>query len=84
MAAPPVSQYAGLAGRNDDKRLPPHVTIFDSCPGLFRIPRAVAFVSVGLSSFQQLVAAPFLYALESLLVCFYGPRSSPGLVERVV
>lgn len=55
-------QYAAMAGPNDDKRLPPHVTIFDSCPGLFRIPRAVAFVSVGLSSFQQLIAAPFLYA----------------------
>lgn len=55
-------QYAATAGRNEDKRLPPHVTIFDSCPGLFRIPRAVAFVSVGLSSIQQLIAAPFLYA----------------------
>ncbi|KAF1992968.1 hypothetical protein P154DRAFT_591757 [Amniculicola lignicola CBS 123094] len=55
-------QYAATAGPNDDKRLPPHVTIFDSCPGLFRIPRAVAFVSVGLSFFQQLIAAPFLYA----------------------
>ncbi|KAH8772512.1 hypothetical protein F5883DRAFT_548785 [Diaporthe sp. PMI_573] len=55
-------QYATTAGPNEDKRLPPHVTIFDSCPGLFRIPRAVAFVSVGLSSIQQMIAAPFLYA----------------------
>ncbi|KAI3394368.1 hypothetical protein diail_2834 [Diaporthe ilicicola] len=58
-------QYAATAGPNDDKRLPPHVTIFDSCPALFRIPRAVAFVSVGLSSFQQLIAAPFLYAFAA-------------------
>lgn len=55
-------QYAASAGPDEDKRLPPHVTIFDSCPGLFRIPRAVAFVSVGLPFFQQLIAAPFLYA----------------------
>ncbi|KAF2257927.1 hypothetical protein CC78DRAFT_622230 [Lojkania enalia] len=55
-------QFAATAGPNDDKRLPPHVTIFDSCPGLFRISRAVAFVSVGLPFFQQLIAAPFLYA----------------------
>lgn len=55
-------QYAATAGPMDGKRLPPHVTIFDSCPGLFRILRAVSFVSVGLSSFQRLIAAPFLYA----------------------
>lgn len=55
-------QFTTMAGPNDDKRLPPHATIFDSCPGLFRIPCAVAFVSVGLPSFQQLIAAPFLYA----------------------
>ncbi|RYP20592.1 hypothetical protein DL767_009417 [Monosporascus sp. MG133] len=55
-------QYAAMAGPNDDKRLPPHVTVFDSCPGVYSIPRAVAFVSVGLSSFQQLIAAPILYA----------------------
>jgi hypothetical protein len=59
-------QFAATAGPNDDKHLPPHVTIFDSCPGLFRIPRAVAFVSVGLPSFQQLIAAPFLYAFGAL------------------
>lgn len=52
-------QFSAMAG--SDKRLPPHVTIFDSSPGLFRIPRAVAFISVGLSSLQQLVAMPFLY-----------------------
>lgn len=55
-------QYAAMAGPNDDKRLPPHVTVFDSCPGVWSIPHAVAFVSVGLSSFQQLIAAPILYA----------------------
>lgn len=59
-------QYAAAAGPGEDERLPPHVTVFDSCPGLFRIPRAVAFVSVGLSSFQQLLAAPFLYAFAVL------------------
>lgn len=56
-------QYSATAGPDDEKRLPQHVTIFDSSPGLFRISRAVAFVSVGLSSFQQLVAASFLYTL---------------------
>ncbi|KAJ4294348.1 hypothetical protein N0V90_008038 [Kalmusia sp. IMI 367209] len=61
-------QFAATAGPNDDKRLPPHVTIFDSCPGLFRIPRAVAFVSVGLPFFQQLIAAPFLYAIAVLWI----------------
>ncbi|KAI0181214.1 hypothetical protein GGR52DRAFT_577791 [Hypoxylon sp. FL1284] len=54
-------QYAALAGPSNDKRLPPHVTIFDSCPGVYSIPHAVAFVSVSLSSFQQLIAAPILY-----------------------
>jgi hypothetical protein len=58
-------QFAATAGPNDDKRLPPHVTIFDSCPGLFHIPHAVAFVSVGLPFFQRLVAAPFLYAFAA-------------------
>ncbi|KAI2601821.1 hypothetical protein GGR54DRAFT_626797 [Hypoxylon sp. NC1633] len=55
-------QYAALAGPSDDKRLPPHVTVFDSCPGVWSIPHAVAFVGVGLSSFQKLIAAPILYA----------------------
>lgn len=59
-------QYSATAGPDDDKRLPSHVTIFDSSPGLFSISRAVAFVSVGLSSFQQLLAAPFLYALAAV------------------
>ncbi|CAG8982084.1 hypothetical protein HYALB_00014012 [Hymenoscyphus albidus] len=53
--------YAATAGPNEDKRFPPHVTVFDSCPGLFRIPRAVDFVSVGLSFFQKLIVIPFLY-----------------------
>ncbi|KAI1773169.1 hypothetical protein F4818DRAFT_423439 [Hypoxylon cercidicola] len=55
-------QYAAMAGPDDDKRLPPHVTVFDSCPGVYSIPRAVAFFNIGLSSFQQLIAAPILYA----------------------
>lgn len=58
-------QFAITAGPNDSKQFPPHVNIFDSCPGLFRIPRAVAFVSVDLPSYQQLIAAPFLYALAA-------------------
>ncbi|POS73151.1 hypothetical protein DHEL01_v208460 [Diaporthe helianthi] len=55
-------QYAATAGPSEDKSLPPHVTIFDSSPGVFRVPQAVAFVSSSLSSFQKLIAAPFLYA----------------------
>ncbi|KAI1267644.1 hypothetical protein F5Y18DRAFT_307425 [Xylariaceae sp. FL1019] len=54
-------QYAATAGPNDERTLPQHVTIFDSCPGLYQIPRAIAFVSVGLSSFQRILVAPFLY-----------------------
>ncbi|KAI1131600.1 hypothetical protein F5Y10DRAFT_233170 [Nemania abortiva] len=60
-------QYAAMAGRNEEKRLPPHVTVFDSCPGVYSISRAVAFLTVGLSSFQQLVAAPIFYALAAVL-----------------
>ncbi|KAH8781025.1 hypothetical protein F5883DRAFT_539183 [Diaporthe sp. PMI_573] len=59
-------QYATTAGPKDDKRLPPHITIYDSCPGLFRIPRAVAFTNAGLSSFQQLIAMPFMYGIATL------------------
>lgn len=55
-------QYAATAGPDEDKRLPPHITIFDSSPGLFGIPQAVAFVSSSISPLQQLIAAPFLYA----------------------
>ncbi|KID93450.1 hypothetical protein MAJ_10588, partial [Metarhizium majus ARSEF 297] len=55
-------QYAAMAGPDEDKRLPPHVTILDSCPGLWSMPHAVAFVSVSLSPFQRLIAAPILYA----------------------
>ncbi|CAG8952780.1 hypothetical protein HYFRA_00009025 [Hymenoscyphus fraxineus] len=54
-------EYAATAGPNEDKRFPPHVTVFDSCPGLFRIPCAVNFISVGLSSFQKIIAIPLLY-----------------------
>ncbi|KAG8158901.1 hypothetical protein KVR01_011344 [Diaporthe batatas] len=55
-------QYAATAGPDEDKHLPPHVTIFDSCPGLFGISQAVAFFDSSLSFFQRLIAAPFLYA----------------------
>ncbi|KAI1852783.1 hypothetical protein JX265_003269 [Neoarthrinium moseri] len=55
-------QYRIMAGPDDEKQLPPHVTIFDSCPGVYSITHAVAFVSVSLSSVQQLIAAPILYA----------------------
>ncbi|KAI0503238.1 hypothetical protein F5B22DRAFT_629965 [Xylaria bambusicola] len=59
-------QYAALAGPNDDKRLPLHVTIFDSCPGTYSISRAVVFFSVSLSPFQQLISAPIFYAWATL------------------
>lgn len=59
-------QYAATAGPDGEKCLPPHVTVFDSCPGLFTSARAVAFVTVGLSSLQRLAAAPFLYAFAAL------------------
>jgi hypothetical protein len=58
-------QYATTAGPNDDKRLPPHITIFDSCPGLFHISRAVAFTSASLSSFQRVIAMPFMYSVAA-------------------
>ncbi|KAI0202065.1 hypothetical protein F4808DRAFT_423424 [Astrocystis sublimbata] len=67
-------QYAVLAGPDDDKILPPHVTVFDSCPGVYSIPRAVAFYNVGLSSFQRLIAAPVIYAwtgVWSALIALY-------------
>jgi hypothetical protein len=55
------SQYAAMTSPNEDKRLPPHITIFDSSPGLFHISTSMAFISVGLSSAQKLIATPFLY-----------------------
>jgi hypothetical protein len=66
-------QFAATAGPNRDKRLPPHVTIFDSCPGHFSMPRAVAFVSVGLPFLQSLIAAPFLYAFTLFWVTLMAP-----------
>lgn len=59
-------QFAATAGPNDDKHLPSHVSIFDSSPGRFQIPRAVAFASVGLPFFLKLVATPFLYAFATM------------------
>jgi len=76
-------EYAAMAGPDEDdedKRLPPHVTIFDSCPGLFRIPRAIAFVSVGLSSFQRLIAAPFLYVWALLWTASMAMGLLPNLL----
>lgn len=55
-------QFAATAGPDQDQRLPPHATVFDSNPGLFHLSTSVAFVSVGLPTLQRLVAAPFLYA----------------------
>ncbi|EPE30542.1 hypothetical protein GLAREA_03509 [Glarea lozoyensis ATCC 20868] len=54
-------QYAALAGLSEDTRLPPHVTIFDSAPGLFHISNSIAFISVSFSPFQTLLATPLLY-----------------------
>ncbi|KAI1114133.1 hypothetical protein F5Y14DRAFT_415577 [Nemania sp. NC0429] len=54
--------YAATAGPDDDRRLPPHVTIFDSCPSVYSISRAVAFVNAGLSPLQKWIAAPIFYA----------------------
>ncbi|UPK95652.1 hypothetical protein LCI18_006587 [Fusarium solani-melongenae] len=53
--------YAVSAGENEDPHLPPHVTICDSCPGEASASGLVAFVQVGLSSVQRLVATPFIY-----------------------
>ncbi|KAH9890826.1 hypothetical protein F4778DRAFT_752372 [Xylariomycetidae sp. FL2044] len=72
-------QYAALAaadnnddgggGEDADRRrllstpLPPHATIFDSCPGVYSVSRSVAFFNVSLASpLQRLLAAPLLYA----------------------
>ncbi|KAH8688936.1 hypothetical protein GQ44DRAFT_720610 [Phaeosphaeriaceae sp. PMI808] len=71
-------QFAAMAGPKDEKRFPPHVTIFDSCPGLFRIPCAVAFVSVGLASFQRLIAVPLLYAFAT----FWTASMALGLLPN--
>ncbi|PSN69961.1 hypothetical protein BS50DRAFT_301432 [Corynespora cassiicola Philippines] len=73
-------QYAATAGPNDDKRLPPHVTIFDSCPGRFHIHHAVAYVSVDLPLLQQLIAAPFLYAFA---IC-WSASVALGLIHNSV
>ncbi|KAI0485252.1 hypothetical protein GGR56DRAFT_617410 [Xylariaceae sp. FL0804] len=59
-------QYAALSGPDHDKSPPPHVTVLDSCPGVYSIPHAVAFVNVSLSSFQRLIAAPLLYTWAAL------------------
>ncbi len=86
-------QFAATAGPDHDKRLPPHATIFDSCPGIFRMPCAVAFISVGLPPIQQLIAAPFLYALlqpSGLLSCLWAsylihwPSGTNLITTRVI
>jgi hypothetical protein len=62
-------QYAVTAGEGDDERLPRHVTIFDSSPGVWHMSRAVAFVSVGLPHIQRMLAAPFLYTFAAIWSC---------------
>lgn len=55
-------QYATTATERQDKQFPRHVTIFDSAPSTkFRMSKAVAFFTVGLSPIQRMIAAPFLY-----------------------
>ncbi|KAI1177718.1 hypothetical protein F4777DRAFT_541076 [Nemania sp. FL0916] len=56
----------GVGQKVGGKRLPPHVTIFDSSPGTYSIARAAAFFNISLSSFQRLLAAPIVYALAAL------------------
>jgi len=73
-------QYAAMAGPDEDIRFPPHVSIFDSCPGLFRIPCAMAFISVRLSSFQKLIAAPFLYVWAILWTASMALGLLPNLL----
>jgi hypothetical protein len=74
-------EFAATAGPDEDTRLPRHVTIFDSCPGLFRIARAVAFVSVSLSPLQTLIAALFLYAFGIYWVASMALGLLPNSLE---
>ncbi|VUC27022.1 unnamed protein product [Clonostachys rosea] len=58
-------EYAATATQGESTQIPLHITIFDSSPSIYRIERAMAFLSVGLSPVQRLVAAPFFYVLAS-------------------
>lgn len=57
--------YAWSAEGNESLHLPPHVTIFDSCPGEGSLSGMVAFFQVGLSGVQRLLATPFIYLLAT-------------------
>lgn len=59
-------QFAATAAPDQEKRLPPHVSVFDSSPGVFSVPRAVAFANVSFSPLQRVLAAPLLYFLAAL------------------
>ncbi|KAI0146365.1 hypothetical protein GGR57DRAFT_494229 [Xylariaceae sp. FL1272] len=55
-------QYALIGDPVSDKNFPPHVTVLDSRLGVYSISRAIAFIRVGLSPFQNRIATPILYA----------------------
>jgi hypothetical protein len=74
-------QFAATAGPNDDKHLPPHVTILDSCPGQFHMQTAVAFVAVGLPPLQRLVLGPFMYALAALWIALMAVGVLPSVLK---
>jgi hypothetical protein len=59
-------QFAATAGPGEEERLPKHVAIFDSGPGLLHMSRSVAVVSVGMPYMQRMIATPFLYVLSAL------------------
>ncbi|KAF1969442.1 hypothetical protein BU23DRAFT_652880 [Bimuria novae-zelandiae CBS 107.79] len=75
-------QFATTAGHNEDKRLPPHATVFDSSPGIYQITRAVAYMNVGLPYFQQLMAAPFWYAFAVFWSAGMALRFLPNSLEH--
>ncbi|CAH0029131.1 unnamed protein product [Clonostachys rhizophaga] len=51
-------QCTATAAEGQDKQFPRHVTIFDSAPSTnFRMSKAVAFFTVGLSPIQRMIAA---------------------------
>ncbi|KAK9234236.1 hypothetical protein V1525DRAFT_459583 [Lipomyces kononenkoae] len=59
-------KYAASASEGEDATLPRHITIFDSCPCIYRIEGSVVFLNSGLSFAQRILAAPLIY-----LVSFY-------------
>jgi hypothetical protein len=58
-------EYAATATAGETTQIPLHITLFDSSPSIYRIERAMAFLSVGLSPIQRIIAAPFFYLLAS-------------------